>query len=287
MIGKILGTGFVCVGLAVGQAPVDAKGVEIATQPGAAKPMAFESVSIRQNKSEVKGTFGATPDGFRMTNMTLGLVIETAYVPQTGSAIFWEPVGFPGWLSKDRYDLEAKVAKADLAEWQNPAKQTEMLRAMLQTMLVDRCKLVVHRELKDAPVYYLEMGKDKPKLTESQAGGPYPPGQQSPYPGGGVLVPEGAIVSQFYQAPMTLLALYLTIQNQGGRPVQDRTGLSGRYDFAVQWQSARGQTLTSGVSSDPALALFAAVEALGLKLVAAKGQVETLILDHVERPTEN
>ena len=239
MIGKILGTGFVCVGLAVGQAPVDAKGVEIATQPGAAKPMAFESVSIRQNKSEVKGTFGATPDGFRMTNMTLGLVIETAYVPQTGSAIFWEPVGFPGWLSKDRYDLEAKVAKADLAEWQNPAKQTEMLRAMLQTMLVDRCKLVVHRELKDAPVYYLEMGKDKPKLTESQAGGPYPPGQQSPY------------------------------------------------DFALQWESARGQTVTSGESTDPALALFAAVEALGLKLVAAKGQVETLILDHVERPTEN
>ena len=287
MIGKILGTGFVCVGLAVGQAPVDAKGAGIATQPGAAKPMAFESVSIRQNKSEVKGTFGATPDGFRMTNMTLGLVILTAYVPQTAGAIFWEPVGFPGWLSKDRYDLEAKVAKADLAEWQNPAMQTEMLRAMLQAMLVDRCKLVVHRELKDAPVYYLEMGKGKPKLTESQAGGPYPPGQQSPYPGGGVVVPDGPSVIRFYQAPMTLLASYLTIENQGGRPVQDRTGLSGYYDFALQWQSARGQTLTSGVSSDPALALFSAVEGLGLKLVAANGQVETLVLDHVERPSEN
>ena len=287
MIGKILGTGFVCVGLAVGQAPVDAKGAGISTQTGVAKPMAFESVSIRQNKSEVKGTFGATPDGFRMTNMTLGLVILTAYVPQTAGAIFWEPVGFPGWLSKDRYDLEAKVAKADLAEWQNPAKQTEMLRAMLQTMLVDRCKLVAHRELKDAPVYYLEMGKGKPKLTESQAGESYPSGQQSPYPGGGVVVPDGPIVIRFYQAPMTLLASYLTIANQGGRPVQDRTGLSGYYDFALQWQSTRGQTLTSGVSSDPALALFSAVEGLGLKLVAANGQVETLILDHVERPTEN
>jgi bla regulator protein BlaR1 len=272
MIRKVLGTGLVCVGLAVGQVQVE--GVGVVTRPGAVTAMAFESASIRQNKSEVKGTFGATPDGFRMTNMALEQVIVAAYVPQTAGAIFSEPVGSPAWLSKDRFDLEAKVSKADLADWQNPAKQTEMLRAMLQTMLVDRCKLVVHSELKDAPVYYLEMGKDKPKLTESQAGEP-------------AVVSEGPMVIQFHQAPMTLLASYLTLLDQGGRPVQDRTGLSGQYDFTLQWQSTRGQTLTSGVSSDPGLALFSAVEALGLKLVAAKGQVETLVLDHVERPSTN
>jgi len=216
----------------------------------------------------------------------LGRVVLTAYVPQWGGAIFWEPVGFPEWLSKDRYDIEAKVAEADLTEWQKPAGQAAMLRAMLQTLLGDRCKLAVHRELKDAEVYYLEVGKGGPKFKESKAGEPYPAGRQSPYPSGGVVEFDGR-AQDFYQAPMTLLASYLTNMNLGGRPVEDRTGLTGRYDFVVQWGWTGGMTAAPGEASDPGPTLFSATEALGLKLVPANGQEETLVVDHVERPSEN
>jgi uncharacterized protein (TIGR03435 family) len=209
-----------------------------------------------------------------------------AYVPTTGEALYWEPVGFPAWLSQERYDIAARVAEADLAEWQKPARQTEMLRAMLQTMLADRCKLAVHRELKDAPVYYLTVGKDGPKFKQAEVADVYPVGENPRYPGGGVVEFDGH-AQRFSHAPMTLLASYLTNMNLGGRPVQDRTGLAGRYDFALQWGWTGGLGGAPGEASDPGPSLFSAVAALGLKLVPANGQVETLVLDHVERPSEN
>jgi uncharacterized protein (TIGR03435 family) len=267
--------------LALGQAP-DAKGVAV-------RPAAFEVVSIRQNVAGGKTTsFGATPDGFRMVNMTLASLIMSAYVPQTGGAIFWEPVGFPPWLSKDRYDIEAKIAEADRAEWRKPAAQQKMLQTMLQTMLAERCKLAVHRERKDAPVLYLEVGKGALKLKQAEAGEAYPDGRQSPFPGGGVFAPEAGQM-RFYQTPMTLLASLLTNRNLGGPEIQDRTGLTGRYDFVVEWGAWTGGGVGAADrdASDPGPTLFSAVAALGLKLVPAKGQVETLVVDHVERPSDN
>jgi uncharacterized protein (TIGR03435 family) len=256
-----------------------------------AKPLAFEIVSIRQN---VAGgdvmKFGTTPVGFRMVNMTLARVILTAYVPQTGAALYWEPVGFPDWVRKDRYDIEAKVAEGDRTEWQKPASQREMLRAMLQSLLAERCKLVVHRELKDSKVYYLEIGnggpKFGPKFKEAKPVEPDPAGQLDPYPSGGLVVSEGG-EKRFYHAPMTLLASLLTNRNLDGREIQDSTGLTGRYDIVVDWGSWTGGVGAAEDAADPGPTLFSAVAALGLKLEAAKGQTETLVLDHIERPSEN
>jgi uncharacterized protein (TIGR03435 family) len=266
-------------GVAVAQSAADAK--------AAAKTVAFELISIRQDTTEREGTLGATADGFRMTNMTLSRLILTAYIPSDGGAVFWEPVGFPDWLRKERYDVEAKVSEADLAEWQKPARQQAMVRSMLQALLADRCHLAVHRELKDAPVYYLTVGKGGPKFKESKSDQLSPNGTQFPYPGGGTVELGADHEQHFSQAPMTLLASYLTNMNLGGRPVQDRTGLTGRYDFVLQWGWTGGMTAAPGEASDPGPTLFSATEALGLKLVPANGQVETLVLDHVERPTEN
>ena len=254
--------------------------------------LAFEVVSIRQNVAGAQTTaFGVTPDGFRMVNMSLGRVILEAYVPQTGEAVYSDSVGFPAWMSKERYDIEARVAEADRAEWQKPAAQVVMLRAMLQMLLAERCRLVVHRERKDAPVLYLEVAKGGPKFGAkfkvAEAGEAYPAGRASPFPGGGMVAPEGGEM-HFYQAPMTLLASLLTNRNLGGPEVQDRTGLTGRYDFVVEWGAWTGGVgAATGDAVDPGPTLFSAVGALGLKLEPAKGQVETLVIDHVERPTEN
>jgi uncharacterized protein (TIGR03435 family) len=289
MIGRgwiicVLGWALGC-GLAVGQAASGTK--DVAARAVAAERTAFEVVSIRQNVAGGATAFGATPDGFRMVNMSLGRVIMTAYVPTTGEALYWEMEGLPAWVNQDRYDIEAKVAEADLAEWQKPGSQQTMMEAMLQTMLADRFNLKVHREQKDAQVYYLEIGKGALKLKEAEASEAYPKGRNSPYPGGGAIASEGGQM-HFYQAPMTLLASLLTNRNLGGPEIQDRTGLKGRYDFVVDWGAwTGGMGSADAGAADPGPTLFSAVAALGLKLTPAKGKVEALVVDHVERPTAN
>lgn len=282
MIGKLFIATALCVSIATAQSN---RSVAVPTPP------AFEIVSIRQN---VAGGYvmklETTPTGFRMVNMTLARVILTAYVPRTGAALYWELLGDPGWLSEDRYDIEAKVADADRSEWQKPVAQKEMLRQMLQSLLAERCKLVVHRELKDAKVYYLEIGKGGakfgPKFKEAKPAESDPAGSSGLFPGGGFVVPEG-VEMHFYDAPMTLLSSWLTNRNLGDREIQDRTGLTGRYDMVVDWGARTGGVGAAGDAPDPGPTLFAAVAALGLKLVAANGQTETLVLDHIERPSEN
>ncbi len=143
------------------------------------KPMAFEVVSIRRNTSGGAQKFGPTPDGYRMTNLFLVMPILTAYVPQTGGVALYpddQQVGFPDWVINDAYDIDAKVAEADLANWKDPAKQPAMLRAMLQAMLADRLKLIVHRSSKEAPIYLLVVAKNGPKFKETNSDELHPGG---------------------------------------------------------------------------------------------------------------
>lgn len=278
MTAKLLLAGMLCCGFVAGQSPV------------AKKPLAFEVASIRQNIGGKTQNFGATPDGFRMTNTSLFVLIVHAYVPQSGVAFFSDPKGLPAWVNRDRFDLEARVSEADLPQWQNPGLQPAMLRAMLGQLLADRCHLVVHREFEDMPVYSMEIGKGGPKfganLREAKAGEASPDGQESRYPGGGVIVKDGETM-RFYKAPMALLATLLTNRNLGGRPILDHTGLPGMYDFVVPWGAWTGGTAAADDKADPGPTLNSAVESLGLKLVPVKGQVENLVVDHIDRPSEN
>jgi uncharacterized protein (TIGR03435 family) len=314
MIGKTLLAGFVCAGIAVGQttnAPTTAAPVAPAAAATAAavaapaKTYAFEVVSIRQNISEMDGNnmqevMGkATADGYRMVNSSLGLVINTAYVPQVGGAAFYSPgqvKGLPEWAGSERYDIDARISDEDRAEWQKPESQKLMLRSMLQAMLVERCKLAVHREIKDASVYSLVVGKSGIKFKETDPTVDPPSGTKLPW--GGVVVSsidsKGASMS-FYGTSMASLASLLSniLSNMGHNEgtVQDKTGLTGRYDFVVKFPpiEPRGQGDAQGAftAPDPSLAAFTAVEALGLKLEKSKGQVETLVIDHIERPSAN
>ena len=91
----------------------------------------------------------ATPDGYRQENLFLAIQLLTAYVPQTGGGAYYtsdQVIGAPAWLYGDSgHYIDAKVDPADLADWRNPTKQPAMLRSMLQAMLVEMLKLVVHR----------------------------------------------------------------------------------------------------------------------------------------------
>jgi len=291
-MGRFWALALLCGGTGIGQTAAPA-----AATP--AKPLAFDVISIRQNltpPSPQMGPpqFGPTGDGYRMANVPLILPLITAYVPQVGGAAFYTQdhiTNLPDWVQRDRFDIQAKVADEDMAEWQKPAEQPAMLRAMLQAFFVDRCKMVVHREVKELAVYSLVVGKNGPKFK------PTNPDETHD----GMKLPFGGIISQvrtnnnntvtLYAAPMTSLSSLLSSMGNGGRPIQDKTGLTGLYDIVLTMPDmppppSGAQNGTA--ASDPGGSFVSSiVESLGLKLESTKAPVETLVIDHMERPSEN
>jgi uncharacterized protein (TIGR03435 family) len=223
-----------------------------------------------------------------MTNLPLMLVIMTAYVPQSGGgAMFTNNIaGMPEWARNENYDIDARVSEPDLAEWQKPASQKAMLPAMLQALLADRFKLVAHREMKEEPVFELVVSKGGPRFKESTADEPHPNAAAIPGDGGYMSPGDGGGKVQFIDATMAAFASILS--NLAGRPIQDKTGLTGRYDLSFQ-KPMPGGSPSAGQqeASDPGPTIFSVIEELGLKLMPAKGSTEILVIDHVERPSEN
>jgi len=257
--------------------------------PAKSKQWKFAVVSIRKNNSGGPQHLGvATADGYQMKNLFLGYLLLTAYVPQTDGA-FYSPgqsIGMPAWLTgdDDHYDVDAKVDEADLADWQNPAKQPAMMRSMLQAMLEDRLKLVVHRSTREAPVYLLVAGKSGPKFKETNPGELHPGAR--PMPGGGTLSREqkdDQMTVHYFGISIQQLARW--VLGDAGRPVEDKTGLTGKYDVTIERPVPAG----AGTPEVRPVEMSAAEIAnqLGLKLEPANGQVETLVIDHVERPSPN
>jgi uncharacterized protein (TIGR03435 family) len=228
-----------------------------------------------------------------MVGAPLLLPIITAYVPQSGDSAFLgdQIKGLPDWAMRDNYDIDAKVSDEDMAQWQKPESQKTMLRAMMQSLLEDRFKMVVHRDIKESPVYLLMVGKGGPKFKESDPTVEHPDGMKLPW--GGVLVQSQGSTATLYDASMASLATLLSsIGGQNaGRKVVDKTGLTGRYDITIkppdpgQMPPAPGD---AGGAADPGSSMiFLLVEGLGLKLEPGKQQVETLVIDHIEKPSEN
>ena len=259
----------------------------------ATKQWKFAVVSIRENNSGGPQHAGVpTPDGYQMKNLFLGYLIRMAYVPQTGGAAFYsidQLTGMPDWLTSvdDRYDVDAKVDEADLADWQNPAKQPAMLRSMLQAMLEDRLKLVVHRSTIEAPVDLLVVKKNGPKFKETNPDELHP--GTRPMPGGGTLSREerdDQMTVHYFGISISQLANF--VLGDAGRTIEDKTGLAGRYDVTIQRPALQPSAQQGGISAPEVGSSAASIaDQLGLKLEPAKRQVEILVIDHVERPSPN
>jgi uncharacterized protein (TIGR03435 family) len=153
--------------------------------------------------------------------------------------------------------------------------------------LAERFKLEVHRETRELPEYVLEVGKNGPKLTRRDDASNLPNNART-----GIQRSCGQMIGT--NTTMANLSLYLA--RQLDRPVLDRTGLTGKYDFKFEWTpdtgpcatSSDGTTPTVLVSSSNAPSLFTALqEELGLKLESIKGPVDSLVIDRAERPSEN
>ncbi len=225
----------------------------------------FEVASIKPHPDgPASFTGGGSPSGPHLKLGAMGIysLIWWAYNVKP-----WQISGGPSWAQDGsgarRFDIEAK-AEGD------GARPVVEFRAMLRALLAERFHLVVHTETRDTRVYALMIDKGRIKLHESEAGA------RSQFTLG-----AGKLIAR--SMPVTLLVDYFSNRNGVDGPVVDRTGLSGKYDFTLEYSIPRPDNAV-----DPAPDIFAALpQQLGLRLVLQRAPVEYLVIDRAEMPSEN
>lgn len=217
-------------------------------------PPAFEVASVKPAAPGNRTRVAYLPGGrFTATSMALTTLLSLAYDMRE-----FQMVGGPAWMASARWDVSAKT--------DNSSATSKEMSTMLRALLAERFKLVLHPETRTLPVYELSVAASGLKIKESAKDK-----ERSLNGGSGRAV--GAQVS------METLSQFLSMQLS--RAVRDRTGVSGAFDIALTWAPDVSQDLS-------APSIFTAVqEQLGLKLVSARGPVESIVIDSVERPTSN
>ena len=245
---------------------------------GTPRPMAadanpaFEVATIKPTQSrEAGGTFRVSPGGrFNATNFPVTVLIQFAYnVPRRQIS------GGPSWLESDKFDI---AGKPDAEGVPNMSQ----LRVMLQKLLADRFKLSIHREKKELAGVRADRRDGGPKLTEDTD---HPNGLPAFFGSG----PQGRTAQN-----ATMAEFASDLQGSVDRPVVDQTALgSKRYDFVLRWMpfgraTNAAATPPSADNLDAPPDIFAAIQQqLGLKLESTKAPVDVIVIDHVEKPSEN
>ena len=255
-----------------------------------AKPLAYDVVSVKPNKSGpgMMRIMNA-PDKFSTTNVGLKQVMMNAYGLKMPEMIS----GLPGWSDSATFDIEAKLDIETIAALKAMPKEQadEQRRQMLQAMLADRFKLKAHREVKELPIYSLVIAKGGFKLKEADPNNTYADGIKGPdgtsrpgmmRMGGGKVTAQAIAISG--------LANFLS--SQVHRLVVDKTELTGKYDISLQWTpdevaNVHQETGATGTADSWPSIYTALQEQLGLRLDSTKGPVDTVVVDHVEMPSEN
>jgi uncharacterized protein (TIGR03435 family) len=229
----------------------------------AAGPSTFDVASVKVNQTRGGTTRRIEAQTLTYLNIPLWEFMQMAYDVRRYQIVA------PDWVlniaTRDRYDIVARASA--------PASERE-LRAMLGPLLRQRFHLESHRETRVLPVYLLVVDKGGPKFKEGD-GGESSAG------------PDGAGGVRYTNQPMAALAGLLSGMPSTGRPVLDRTGLTGRYTFSVNLfdvpaGSAPADQKSAEFKSDTP-AFTALREQLGLKLVPDRASIEMLVVDHVDR----
>jgi uncharacterized protein (TIGR03435 family) len=229
--------------------------------------LAFEVATIKPNGSGGGGSSTDSTNGLlRITNQTLRNFIQYAYNVRD-----FQISGGPSWMGSDRYDIAAKP--------ESPAHD-QQIKQMLQTLLSDRFQLRFHRETREGAGFALVVGKNGPRLQparESNSSG-ITSGRNSS---------TGLLTLSGKRASLDEIAANLAARLE--RPVFNKTGLAGKFDFELSWVqdlTPSGAGVPSPSASGPSL-VTAVQEQLGLRLESQKGPVDILVIDQVSRPREN
>lgn len=247
-------------------------------------PFVYSIVSIKPFKGDPKdgrslGTRN-TPDGFTAAFPVAGLIYTAWYTPH------YRILGASGWMNAEMYDVQAKMDPEVFEAFQklSPEKRRVARQRMLQVLVQDRFKAVVHIEIREIPNYDLVIAKNGPKLKEAAV----------PTTAAAEIkksVSGSTQIFDYRSEPIAQLAGLLTAET--GRPVNDKTGLTGLYDFTIKY-TPNSLSTDAQPPGDTALIVETAPsieraiqEQLGLKLAPTTGFVNGIVIDHVERPTGN
>lgn len=239
---------------------------------------------------------GVSPDSYRAERTTLKEVIGYAF----GISYDRELINVPSWVANDHFDIQGKLDddQVDALRKLSRDDREEKMRLMVQFMLAERFHFTYHFETRELPVYLLEVAKSglkcprditsqpaiadpsRPRFRWSSAPAPPPPGWHPPSP-----TEQKVLMQSLHMRtkgwPFWLVVTMLSHQPElEGRPVLDKTGLEGAYDCQMNWSQAE--------SDGTDQSFFTAVrDQLGLTLQPAKGPVEVLVIDSINRPAEN
>jgi uncharacterized protein (TIGR03435 family) len=235
----------------------------------------YEVASIRPaNPKELFVRIEAGAGGsFHATSITLQQLVMSAYNVRD-----FQVSGGPGWVGTERYNVLAKPEEAEPPLPSTSSRATfesraERERERLRNLLKDRFQLVIRWETRQLPVYALTIAKGGLKMKPAPAGPTVLQGSH------GRLMGKAVTIDRVKRVLTDVL----------GRPVVDEAGLTGSFDFKLEW------TPEASPSADPSQVLppagesiFAAIqEQLGLKVESKKGPVETIVIEKAEKPSEN
>ena len=248
-----------------------------------AEALTFEVASIKPadpNSRNVSMSY--TGDGgLNFVNVTLRQLIGNAYNISCGKFCDESISGGPQWVDSARFNVLTKGP-----ELPQPGRATaEQIRQCAQALLADRFKLVIRRETKEMAVFHLVVGRNGHKLKEYTGDDPQ----------GGI---RGSRPGELIGERASLIGLTRNLTGMIGRPVIDKTGLTGRYDFKLEWTpdmlpggkgpDAPGEKMEASAPEFTGPSLFSAIQAqLGLRLEPQRGSVESFVIVSAEKPAAN
>ena len=233
------------------------------------RPLVFDVASVKpSDPGRTTNVLTGAGDSLTIVNVPLRKIIMYAYDIRD-----FQLLAVPAWVEVERYDIVAKTAAGDVTAVEAIAKTNDQrkdrvarIRERLRSLLADRFDLQVHMEQRERTILDLRIAKGGPKLVETSS------------QLGRISTVDGRI--QGFGAPIPMLVTQLSIAT--GLIVHDDTGLSGRYDFLLEFAPDEKNR------QDTRPSIFTAVvEQLGLRLENAKGPVKSVVIDHIERPSAN
>jgi uncharacterized protein (TIGR03435 family) len=275
--------------------------VAVSTQSFSQKPAitrsTFEVASIKPSTPGMRESMSNPPGRFLVNNLTLKQLIGFAYRPANAQPP--QIAAGPNWIADDQWTIEAKIADGDTATG------ADIMALRIQSLLEDRFALKLHREMREQPVYALVVDKGGLKIAAvdpppAAGRGQAPPSPPRPGPGGTLPADFMPVSGRIMAGPGTILAsavsmaqIAFALNRAVDRPIIDRTNLKAYFNVRLQFAPDALQR-TPPAADAPAVngptgpSIFTAVqEQLGLRLEPSSSPMEVLVIDSVQKPTEN
>jgi len=258
----------------------------------AAPAAVFDVATIKPLQPDGRPTHGwvglqTHPDGIEAASLNLPELLCYAFGYKS-LRFDGQITGLPDWAVSQKYDIVAKISAADITTFQklNDDEKEQWVEAMLQKLLAERFSLTLHHGTKQIPVYEMVVAKGGIKMKDA-ATDPAPPQLGKGEDGKPLSTLRWSKDTTLMQAySMKSLTNLLTMPAaQVGRPVLDKTGLTSTYNFKFDWSIYSANAAAGNSPTEDAPSIFTALGEIGLKLQPSTASFDTLIIDHVEKPT--